>query len=123
MSAEEVAKAFTAHYYAMRESGDAGQLSGLFNEKSMMTFEGVQIMGGPAIIAKMTSIGRVKHVVKTTDVQPSPDGQSIIIFVTGNATMMGQENAIHFSEHFLLMPSGPGQYFVNNNIFRLNYGM
>lgn len=30
MSGEEVAKAFTAHYYAMRESGDAGQLTGLF---------------------------------------------------------------------------------------------
>lgn len=88
----------------------------------MMTFESTQIMGSQAIIEKMKSLGRVKHVKKTMDVQPSPDGQSIIVFVTGNATIMGQENAVHFSEFFLLMPSGPGQYYVNNNVFRLNYG-
>ncbi|MGK3739534.1 MAG: hypothetical protein ACI8RD_011908 [Bacillariaceae sp.] len=89
----------------------------------MMTFEGAPIQGSPAIVDKIRQLGPVRLVKKSQDVQPSADGQSIVIFVTGGCTLAGQENQIHFSEFFYLVPTGPGAYCVANNIFRLNYGM
>jgi hypothetical protein len=90
----------------------------------MMTFEGTQIMGGPAVMQKVKSLGQVKHSPKTMDIQPSVDGTSIVIFVTGHIAI-GDPNAnpLHFSEFFLLVATGPGQYYVHNDIFRLNYGL
>ena len=79
-------------------------------------------MGAPNILAKVASLGQVKHTPKTIDVQPSVDGQSILIFVTGHISI-GGENPLHYSDFFYLVPSGPGQYYVHNSIFRLNYGM
>ncbi len=88
----------------------------------MMTFEGSQIMGAQNILAKVKGLGQVKHTPKTIDIQPSIDGQSIVIFVTGHISI-GGENPLHYSDFFHLVPSGPGQYYVHNAIFRLNYGM
>mmetsp|Transcript_9206 Transcript_9206/g.19325 ORF Transcript_9206/g.19325 Transcript_9206/m.19325 type:complete len:124 (-) Transcript_9206:465-836(-) len=123
MSAEEVAKAFTGHYYVTFDSNVDG-LAGLFNEKSMMTFEGNQIMGSPAIMQKLKSLGQVKHTAKTMDIQPSVDGKSIVIFVTGHIAIGDPNgNPLHFSEFFHLVCSGPGQYYVHNCVFRLNYGL
>jgi len=120
---EEVAKAFTNHFYTMFDTNADG-LAGLFNEKSMMTFEGTQIMGGPAVMQKVKSLGQVKHTPKTMDIQPSIDGSSIVIFVTGHITIGDPNgNPLHFSEFFHLVLSGPGQYYVHNDIFRLNYGL
>lgn len=34
----------------------------------------------------------------------------------------GQENPLHFSEFFQLVAHAPGQYYIHNQIFRLNYG-
>ena len=93
------------------------------NEKSMMTFEGTQIPGSQ-ILQKVKSLGVVKHTPKTMDIQPSIDGSSIVIFVTGHVAI-GDPNAnpLHFSEFFHLVASAPGQYYVHNDIFRLNYGL
>ena len=88
-----------------------------------MTFEGTQIAGGPAIMAKVKQFGKVSHTPKTMDIQPSIDGASICIFVTGSIVIGDGGNPVHFSEFFHLVPSAPGQYYVHNSIFRLNYGL
>ena len=90
----------------------------------MMTFEGGQVSGQQAIMQKLTSLGSVKHTPKTMDIQPSVDPNSLLIFVTGTITI-GDPNAnpLHFSEFFHLVSTGPGQYYVHNDIFRLNYGL
>lgn len=88
----------------------------------MMTFEGTQIMGSANILAKLKGLGPVAHTPKTIDIQPSIDGQSIVIFVTGHIKI-GGDNALHYTDFFHLVPSGPGNYYVHNAIFRLNYGM
>lgn len=88
-----------------------------------MTFEGNQIMGGAAIMEKVKSFGQTKHTVKTMDIQPAIDGQSIVIFCTGAIEIGQPGNPLHFSEFFFLVSSGPGQYYVHNDIFRLNYGL
>ena len=88
----------------------------------MMTFEGQQFQGPENIVNKMKSVGQVKHVVKSMDVQPSNTASAIVIFVTGSI-QIGGENPLHFCEFFHLVQSGPGQYYVHNDVFRLNYGL
>lgn len=88
----------------------------------MMTFEGQQFQGASQIIGKLKQVGPVAHTVKSTDIQPSPGGQAILIFCTGNISI-GGENPLHYCEMFQLVSTGPGQYYVHNDIFRLNYGL
>ncbi|KAL7478660.1 hypothetical protein ACHAW6_004413 [Cyclotella cf. meneghiniana] len=121
MSAEEVAKAFVQHFYQAFDAG-ADSLVGLYNATSMLTFEGTQLQGTENIIGKLKSVGQVAHTVKTIDVQPSKDANAIIIFVTGAVTI-GGGNPLHFCEFFHLVGTGPGQYYVHNDVFRLNYGL
>ncbi|KAL3805180.1 hypothetical protein ACHAW5_005292 [Stephanodiscus triporus] len=137
MSAEEIATAFVQHFYQTFDNG-VDSLGGLFvsnsypilrlidrcvhNEQSMLTFEGQQVGGSAAIIEKLRSVGSVAHSVKTTDVQPSSNPNAIIIFVTG-AIKIGGDNPLHFCEFFHLVSTAPGQYYVHNDVFRLNYGL
>uniref|UniRef100_A0A7S4MNW5 Nuclear transport factor 2 n=1 Tax=Odontella aurita TaxID=265563 RepID=A0A7S4MNW5_9STRA len=121
MSAEEVAKAFTAHFYQTFDAGAQG-LAGLYNEQSMLTFEGQQHQGAQAVIAKLQGCGPVQHVVKSMDVQPSSNQSAILIFVTGTIKI-GGDNPLHFCEMFQLVSTGPGAYYVHNDVFRLNYGL
>ena len=88
----------------------------------MMTFEGQQFQGPQAIIEKRKMAGTVKHEVKSMDVQPSNNPNAIVIFVTGSIKI-GGDNPLHFCEFFQLVSTAPGQYYVHNDIFRLNYGL
>ena len=92
------------------------------NEKSMLTFEGSQFQGTQAILTKLSSIGRVQHTVKSMDVQPSADPNSLVVFITGSVQIDGG-NPLHFCEFFQLVSNSPGSYYVHNDIFRLNYGL
>lgn len=62
----------------------------------------------------------------TFDVQPSlavqPNG--IVVFVNGNMIIDDNENPMKFAQVFHLLPdpSAGGQYWVHNDIFRLNLG-
>jgi hypothetical protein len=88
----------------------------------MMSFEGQQFQGPENIIGKFKGVGQVKHVVKSMDVQPSNSPSAIVIFVTGSIQIDGG-NPLHFCEFFQLVSTGPGQYYVHNDVFRLNYGL
>ena len=90
----------------------------------MMTFEGQQFLGPDAIVGKLGGIGHVAHNVGSTDVQPSFQSNAILIFVTGSIKIGDADaNPLHFSEMFQLVSSAPGQYYVHNCVFRLNYGL
>eukprot|EP00956_Cyclotella_meneghiniana_P013235 scaffold18965_cov72-Cyclotella_meneghiniana.AAC.4 len=121
MSAEEVAKAFVQHFYQAFDT-DVNSVAGLYSAQSMLTFEGTQVQGTQPIIEKLRSVGPVSHTVKTIDIQPSKDTTAIVIFVTGAVTI-GGGNPLHFCEFFHLVGTGPGQYYVHNDVFRLNYGL
>jgi hypothetical protein len=88
----------------------------------MMTFEGQQFQGPENIMTKLRSVGAVKHQVKSTDIQPSTSPNAIVIFVTGSISIAG-DNPLHYCEMFQLGATGPGQFYVHNCIFRLNYGL
>ncbi len=88
----------------------------------MLTFEGNQVMGKDSIMAKLRSVGPVKHDIKSMDVQPTQSPSAIVIFVTG-VIKIGGDNPLHFCEMFQLVSTGPGAYYVHNDVFRLNYGL
>lgn len=92
------------------------------SDQSVLTFEGQQVQGSQNIMQKLKSVGPVKHNIKTTDIQPSASGNAIVIFVTG-AIQIGGDNPLHFCEFFQLVGTGPGQFYVHNCVFRLNYGL
>lgn len=90
----------------------------------MMTFEGQQFQGPENIVGKLRGLGPVKHSVKSTDVQPSVQPNTILVFVTGSV-QIGENatNPLHYCELFQLVGTAPGQYYVHNCVFRLNYGL
>lgn len=76
-------QAFADHYYSVFDSNRAG-LAPLYQDSSLLTFEGEKFQGTNNIVQKLTSLPfqQVKHLVSTTDAQPSLSG-GITVFVTG----------------------------------------
>lgn len=69
---------------------------------------------------------KVQHQVVTIDSQPttavSPNG--ILVSVSGNLLIDDGQNPMKFAQTFHLLPdsTSPNQYWVHNDIFRLNLG-
>ncbi|MBA0682440.1 hypothetical protein Goari_024162 [Gossypium aridum] len=120
MDPDAVAKAFVEHYYSTFDANRAG-LANLYQEGSMLTFEGQKIQGSQSIVAKLTSLPfqQCKHNITTVDCQPSGSG-GMLVFVSGNLQLAGEQHALKFSQMFHLMPTPQGSFYVLNDIFRLN---
>ncbi|XP_077242182.1 NTF2-like protein [Tasmannia lanceolata] len=120
---ELVAKAFVDHYYYLFDN-NRPSLSSLYNHTSMLTFEGQHIQGVDEIARKLNQLpfDQCKHVISTVDCQPSPFAGGILVFVSGNLQLSGEEHSLRFSQMFQLIPTLQGSFFVQNDIFRLNYG-
>jgi len=74
------------------------------------------------LFASIQALGKVDHNVPmlTKDVQLSVNSSAMLIFVTGQLKISGG-NPLLFSHVFQLVATGPGQYYVHNEIFRLIY--
>ncbi|KAL0698772.1 hypothetical protein Bca4012_054894 [Brassica carinata] len=122
MDPDAVAKAFVEHYYSTFDNNRVG-LAGLYQEASMLTFEGQKILGVQNIVSKLTSLPfqQCKHNISTVDCQPSGPASGMLVFVSGNLQLAGEEHALKFSQMFHLMPTSQGSFYVFNDIFRLNY--
>ncbi|AXA50992.1 nuclear transport factor [Malassezia restricta] len=119
---EQVAQQFTDFYYSTFDT-DRSQLGSLYRPHSMLTFEGAQTQGAQAIVEKLVSLPfqKVQHKVDTRDAQPTGDGNSLVVLVTGMLLVDDGQNPLKFSQLFTLVPEG-GSFYVFNDIFRLNYG-
>ena len=122
---EQVGKAFIQHYYAAFDSNRAA-LADLYQAESMLSFEGSQVAGRDAIVAKLTSLPfqQVQHQVTSTDCHPTTNG-GILVHVCGNLVVdqEGDKPPLKYSQTFVLMPLPGGTgWWVYNDIFRLNYG-
>jgi len=120
---EEVGNAFVQHFYQVFDSNRAN-LQGLYQDASMLTFEGEKIMGAAAIAQKLVGLPfqTVKHEVVTVDCQPTGGG-GVLVSACGNLKVDGSEHPMKFSQCFCLMPLQTGQgWFCYNDVFRLNYG-
>ncbi|KAL4653083.1 nuclear transport factor 2B-like [Castanea sativa] len=122
MNPDEVSKAFVEHYYSTFDSNRSA-LANLYQDGSMLTFEGQKIQGSPNIVSKLTSLPfqQCKHHITTVDCQPSGPSGGMLVFVSGNLQISGEQHALKFSQMFHLIPTPQGSFYVLNDIFRLNY--
>ncbi|KAL5972749.1 Nuclear transport factor 2B [Asimina triloba] len=120
---EIVAKAFVDHYYNVFDT-NRPSLPSLYQPTSMLTFEGQKIQGVEEIARKLVELpfDQCKHHISTVDCQPSTFGGGILVFVSGSVQLLGEEHQLRFSQMFHLVPTVEGSFFVQNDIFRLNYG-
>ncbi|XP_008798933.1 nuclear transport factor 2B-like [Phoenix dactylifera] len=122
MDPDALAKAFVEHYYRTFDTSRPG-LGNLYQEGSMLTFEGAKTQGAQAIVAKLTSLPfqQCQHNVSTVDCQPSGPAGGMLVFVSGSLQLAGEQHPLKFSQMFHLMPTPQGSFYVLNDIFRLNY--
>ena len=99
MDPDGVAKAFVEHYYRTFDSNRAG-LVGLYQESSMLTFEGNKFAGAANIAAKLTSLpfDKCVHQVVTVDCQPAGPTGGMLVFVSGSLQVGEGEHQIKFSQ-------------------------
>ncbi|KAL2240651.1 UNVERIFIED_CONTAM: Nuclear transport factor 2A [Sesamum indicum] len=105
MDPDAVAKAFVEHYYSTFDANRAG-LANLYQDGSMLTFEGQKIMGSQNIVAKLTSLPfqQCQHAITTVDCQPSGPAGGMLVFVSGNLQLAGEQHALKFSQVFPQTP-------------------
>jgi len=119
-----IAQAFAKHFYSLFEN-DRGKLFTLYQNNSALTFEGNLLHGAQAIGAKYATLGfkKVRCRVVSLDCQLSPSS-GILLFVCGELKVDDTENPIKFSQVFHLLPSDPQakNFYIHNDMFRLNYG-
>lgn len=99
MNPDDVSKAFVEHYYTTFDSNRAA-LANLYQEGSMLTFEGQKIQGAQNIVAKLTSLPfqQCQHGITTVDCQPSGPAGGMLVFVSGNLQLSGEQHALKFSQ-------------------------
>ncbi|GKV38216.1 hypothetical protein SLE2022_392900 [Rubroshorea leprosula] len=116
-----VGNTFVDHYYHLFDN-DRSSLASLYQPSSMLTFEGQKILGVDDISAKLNQLpfDQCRHIISTIDSQSSAGG--IVVFVSGSLQLPEEEHHLRFSQMFHLIPTLQGSFFVQNDIFRLNYG-
>lgn len=99
MDPDAVAKAFVDHYYSTFDTNRAG-LANLYQDTSMLTFEGQKFLGAQNITAKLTSLPfqQCQHHITTVDCQPSGPAGGMVVFVSGNLQLAGEQHALKFSQ-------------------------
>ena len=99
MDPDQLARAFVEHYYTTFDANRAG-LASLYQDESMLTFEGQKIQGSPNIVAKLTSLPfqQCQHSITTVDCQPSGPAGGMLVFVSGNLQLAGEQHALKFSQ-------------------------
>ncbi|KAF8931131.1 Nuclear transport factor 2 [Haplosporangium gracile] len=110
------------NYYYQTFDASRPQLGPLYRPTSMLSFEGNQTLGDAAIVEKLSGLplDGLVHKIATQDIQPIDGG--LLITVTGQLLAGGETNAQFFTQTFHLKPEG-SSYYVQNDIFRLVYGL
>ncbi|KAL4201628.1 hypothetical protein AMTRI_Chr02g259530 [Amborella trichopoda] len=96
---EMVAKAFVDHYYNTFDNGRA-LLGPLYAATSLLSFEGQMVKGVADIVQKLTQLpfDQCRHHISTIDSQPSGPAGGILVFVSGNLQLPGEEHHLRFSQ-------------------------
>ncbi|KAG6653892.1 hypothetical protein CIPAW_05G108200 [Carya illinoinensis] len=101
MDPDQLAKAFVEHYYTTFDANRAG-LASLYQDESMLTFEGQKTQGSQNIVAKLNSLPfqQCQHSITTVDCQPSGPAGGMLVFVSGNLQLAGEQHALKFSQRY-----------------------
>ena len=119
-SIEEIGNAFLSHYYTTLDSANYDMLSNLYQAHSLLTFEGQKFEGPGAIVGKVAGLGKVQHNIAglTKDIQVSTSQSAMLIFVSGQLCVDSNPPLL-FSQMFQLVATGPGAFYIHNEMFRL----
>ncbi|KAL5148441.1 Amino-acid permease BAT1 [Glycine soja] len=88
MDPDMLAKAIVEHYYSTFDTNQSS-LANLHQEGSMLTFEGQKIQGVSSIC---------HHSISTINCQPSGINVSMLVFVSGNLQLVGEQHILKFNE-------------------------
>eukprot|EP00163_Fabomonas_tropica_P019728 TRINITY_DN3457_c0_g1_i2.p1 TRINITY_DN3457_c0_g1~~TRINITY_DN3457_c0_g1_i2.p1 ORF type:complete len:122 (+),score=27.59 TRINITY_DN3457_c0_g1_i2:207-572(+) len=120
MSHEEIGKAFVGFYYQAMQ-GDRQQLAQIYQDPSMLTFEGKQYGGRAAILEAVQAFPKMQYQPGRIDCQPN-NQNGVFVLVDGKVIIEGQSNPLIFSQAFQLLPQpGTSNYWILNDIFRFIY--
>ncbi|KAJ6961827.1 hypothetical protein NC652_000703 [Populus alba x Populus x berolinensis] len=116
MDPDQVAKAFVEHYYSTFDANRAG-LANLYQDGSMLTFEGQKTQGSQNIVAKLIALPfqQCKHLITTVDCQPSGPAGGMLVFVSGNLQLAGEQHALKFSQ---IANAACGLFSIQKNLWR-----
>mmetsp|Transcript_27779 Transcript_27779/g.64167 ORF Transcript_27779/g.64167 Transcript_27779/m.64167 type:complete len:129 (+) Transcript_27779:79-465(+) len=120
---QTIGEQFVQHYYQVFDTNRTG-LGPLYAETSLLSFEDSQVQGSQNIVQKLASLPfrSVKHQVVKADCQPCPGSMNVLIFVTGNLFVDESPNPLKFAQVFQLAQAPTGNYYCQNDMFRLNIG-
>ncbi|KAL3727869.1 hypothetical protein ACJRO7_032590 [Eucalyptus globulus] len=119
MGRAEEAKRFMVNYYRTFDTNRAG-LVNLYREESVLNYDGREIKGKEAILAKLTSLPQCHHEIAEFKCMPYRTG-SVLISVYGETWVGGQNvmaDALISDQTFLLMPAPEGSFCVGTQIWR-----
>ncbi|KAK3418142.1 hypothetical protein EUGRSUZ_H04097, partial [Eucalyptus grandis] len=118
MGRAEEAKRFMVNYYRTFDTNRAG-LVNLYREESVLNFDGREIKGKEAILAKLTSLPPCYHEIAEFKCMPYRTG-SVLVSVYGETWVGGQNgraDALISNQTFLLMPAPEGSFCVGTQIW------
>ncbi|CCI48705.1 hypothetical protein ABG067_006228 [Albugo candida] len=121
MAAKDVATAFVQHYYTLFSTNRA-ELANLYQASSFLSWEGQLSQGQGEIMQKLQQLPQLRHNPSPDfDVQMSTSNTAMIIFVQGKV-QIDENPQVQFTQVFQLVAIASGQYYIHNDIFRLQYG-
>lgn len=117
--ADAIGKQFADHYYNTFKT-DRNQLGRLYQEQSILTWEGRRFIGQQAVAQHMAGLpfGKIDFRLTTVDCQPAPNN-CIMVFTTGQLLTEGESNPLKFSQLFQLVNAN-STWVLANDMFRLN---
>ncbi|XP_039155056.1 nuclear transport factor 2B-like isoform X3 [Eucalyptus grandis] len=116
----EKAKRFMEKYYRTFDANRA-DLVNLFREESVLAFEGQQIKGKEAILAKLTSIPECHNEIADFNCLRHRTPGSMLVWVCGQTWVGGTKDkadAVLTNQMFHLMPTSLGGFYVGTQIWR-----
>eukprot|EP00123_Amoebidium_parasiticum_P019338 comp24613_c0_seq1/m.46803 comp24613_c0_seq1/g.46803 ORF comp24613_c0_seq1/g.46803 comp24613_c0_seq1/m.46803 type:complete len:125 (-) comp24613_c0_seq1:223-597(-) len=119
MDYKAVGSQFCGFYYPTFASNRQA-LVNLYQADSMLSWENQDFKGAQSIMEKLTTLPfqQIQHQITSTDVQPGPDGASVLILVLGQLLPDGESKPLGFTQCFQLKAAG-GSFYIFNEIFRL----
>ncbi|KAL3728315.1 hypothetical protein ACJRO7_032981 [Eucalyptus globulus] len=115
----EKAKRFMEKYYRTFDANRA-DLVNLFREESVLAFEGQQIKGKEAILAKLTSIPECHNEIADFNCLRHRTPGSMLVWVCGQTWVGGTKDkadAVLTNQMFHLMPTPEGGFYVGTQIW------
>lgn len=116
---EIIGEGFVAQYYQFFGSNRAA-VAGVYRDSSLMTWSKAQLQGTQAIMEKFRSLtlGQARFQPQEIDCHPTATG-GVLVVVNGEVVVEGERHTLSFNDVFVLATDASGQWYVQNQIFRI----